>query len=359
MDINAADGTRISGQIENSYEGDECWEDIIGFDLPYATGDQASLETIRGARSFTSTSSGSRTLSALQSSNTSCCTAGYPISPSSAESCATFDDRGAPRANAPSNSFVTPNYLTPLPNDLFGAIDIESSWYGPWPGTSKFPERCWGIRCDREQQPQTSSPTVETGTNDAQDTATLLSLAGFPSHSHTSDAFAVTCAGYPTSESDLRYSYSFKNHQHPQEQIAIHMDDYVETIVDLPPETSAPFRHGPRAEVHAASNPTYLSDSSPRASSHASQPMTSATSTNSTEESWKCENCGTVLKTRGTKFRNRNKKRHHCPGTGPKYPCPKCTKSFNRGDTLLVHLRKRHPELRIKAARPRKRPELH
>ena len=359
MDINTADGTQIPGPIEDNYEVDEYWEDIIGFDPPYATRDQASLETVRGAGSSVSTSSdSSTTLSALQFSNTSSCTAGYPISQSPAESRAIFNDRVAPRANAPSNTFAAPDDPTPLPNDPFGAVDIESSWDDPWPDTSEYPEQCLGIRCDGEQQPQTSLPIEETGTDDAQDTATLLSLAEFPSHGHTSDAFAITCAGCSTSETDVHYSYSFENHQLPQKQIANHMNDYVETIVNLAPKTSAPFQHGQRAEVNAASTPTYLSDPSPRDSSYASQPMTSATSTNSHKESWECENCGIVLKTKGTRYRNRNKKRHHCPGTGPKYPCPTCTKSFNRSDTLLVHLRKRHPEVSTKPARPRKRPEI-
>ena len=155
MDINAADGTQIPGPLEGNYESDTYWEDMIGFDPPYTTGDQASLEAVRGASSFTSTPSDSRTTpSALQSSNTSCCTAGYPISRSPAKSRATFDDRVAPRANAPGNSFVTPDHLTPLPNDPFGAIDIESSWRGPWPATPRYPERCWGIRCGGSQQPQ-------------------------------------------------------------------------------------------------------------------------------------------------------------------------------------------------------------
>ena len=353
MNINTSDGTQIPGPIEDSYEGDEYWEDIFGFDPPYATVDQAGLETVRGASSSTSASSDSRiTSSALQSLNTSCCAAGYPFSGSPAESRATFDDRVAPRPNAPINSFVTPPYLTPPPNDPFGAIDTESSWHGPWLSTSNCPERFWGIRCEEEQQPQTSSPAVETGTDDAQDTATLLGLPEIPSHDHTSEALAVNCAGCSTSATDVHYSYSFKNHQLPQEQTAIHTDDYVETIINLPPEISARSRHGHRAEAHATSSPTYLSNSSPRDSSQASQPMTS------TKKSWKCENCGTVLNTKDTKYLNRNKKRHHCPGTGPKYPCPTCPKSFNRGDTLLVHLRRRHPEMRTKPARLRKRLEV-
>ena len=359
MNINTADGTQIPGPIEGNYKGDECWEDIFGFDPPSATGDQASLETVRGASSSTSAYSDSRiTTSALQSLDTPCCTAGHPISRSPAASRATFDDRVAPRPNAPINSFVFAHHLTSLPNDPFGAINIESYWHGPWPVTSKYPERCWGIRCDGEQQPQTSSPVVETGTDNTQDTATLLGLAEFPSHGYTSDALAVDCAGCTTSETGVPHSYFFKSHQFPQEQTAIHMDDYVGTILDLPPVTSAPFRPGHRAEVHTTSSSTYLNNSSPRDSSHASQPTTSTTITNPTKDSWKCQNCGTVLKTKDTKYRNRNKKRHHCPGTGPKYPCPTCTKSFNRGDTLLVHLRKRHPEMGTKPARLRKRGEI-
>ena len=172
MNINTADGTQISGPIEDNYEGDEYWEEMFGFDHPNATEDQASLETVREASSSTSASSNSKTtLSALQFVSASSCAASYPISQSPAEFCATFDARVAPRPNAPSNSFVTPTYLTPFPNDPFGAIDIESAWHDPWPGTSKCPGHCSGIRCDGEQQPQTSSPTVETGTDDAHDTA--------------------------------------------------------------------------------------------------------------------------------------------------------------------------------------------
>lgn len=360
MNINTGNGTQIPEPIEDNYEGDKYWEDLFGFDHPNATRDQASLETVREASSSTSALSDSRnTLSALQFWSNSSCPAGYPIGQSPAEFRATSDHRVAPRPNAPSNNFVTPTYLTPLPNDPFGAIDIEPAWHNPWPGTSKRPERCCGIRCDEEQQPQTSSPTVETGTDDAQDTATLLGLAEPLLHGRTSDALAVNCAGCSTSETGVPYSSYFENHQLPQKQMAIHMNDYVETGVELPPDISTSFRHGHRAEVHATNSPTSLSTSSPRDSLHTSKPMTSATSTNPTEESWKCENCGTVLKTKDTKYRNRNKKRHHCPGTGPKYPCPTCTKSFNRDDTLLVHLRKRHPEMSTKPPRPRKRPELH
>ena len=183
-------------------------------------------------------------------------------------------------------------------------------------------------------------------------------LSDFNRSSFTNDVRAINRTGCHTSD-NLAHSFSHTvenrlTHHHN----ALDEEHHQEVSTDHLLGISLGCHHRHRVSAHATENPVHPRSSSPKA------PLVATSSTVSSipacapgpvAESWKCSVCGRVLATKGTKNRNRNKRRHHCPGTGPKYPCAMCAKVFNRDDTRLLHLRKQHPETNVEPPQPRKR----
>lgn len=242
----------------------------------------------------------------------------------------------------------------------------DSTGHGSGSENATAPDESCDIRRGLEQQPLDLSRFARTSRYDTHHEDILF---GFPfqgslhnqRHPDTSDALADSRAiGFAEDESAASYFHSFDGHRREPERTTIDKDEYEEAQMQHSPDVSPQWRHGHQLRACLASDPTFSSIILPRDSSPVSPSTfssTSATTTAPIYDGWKCGNCGRVLATKGTKNRNRNKRRHHCPGTGPKYACPECPKSFNRGDTRLLHLRKGHPEINIKPPRPRKRRE--
>ena len=174
-----------------------------------------------------------------------------------------------------------------------------------------------------------------------------------------SDTLADNPAGYMISENSVTtHNFSFENDRNEGGKPVTYMDEYEGPLVETPSRTSPVWRQGNQIRARLASDPSSLGKLSPRDSSSPSSSSLlskSVTITPPNEESWKCDNCGRLIATKGTKNRDRNKRRHRCPGTDPKYHCEVCPKSFHRGDTRLLHLRKWHPEIYNEPPRPRAR----
>ena len=162
---------------------------------------------------------------------------------------------------------------------------------------------------------------------------------------HTSDNLANTFTH--TFEDGFTHQHNAIDEEHHQEVSTDHLLD-----------RSPGCHHGHRVNAHATNYPVRPRSSSPKdpwLANSSTSSSTPASALDPVAESWKCGVCGRVLATKGTKNLNRNKRRHHCPGTGPKYPCNSCKKVFKRDDTRLLHLRKEHPETNVEPPQPRKR----
>ena len=175
------------------------------------------------------------------------------------------------------------------------------------------------------------------------------------------DVPPVTRTGCYTSSNWVNTSSQTVEDRLTQYQNAINEGDHQEASLDRLLSTFPGCHPGYRVSAHINKHPIHPWSSSPKdtwlATSSTSSPAQAST-LGPVDESWTCSACGRVLLTKGTKNRNRNKRRHHCPGTGPKYPCHKCSKVFKRDDTLLLHLRKQHPETNVEPPQPRKRKTL-
>ena len=240
---------------------------------------------------------------------------------------------------------------------MVGAIGTESTGHDVGPDGKSPPPQSYGISYGPKQQPQISLPVAETNECHSNHANLLLSFDGSSSHSRrnldTSDALAVNRAGCLISDPSAE---PFFYHRRAQQQNGVQMDEYKEALVEHSSRTFLVPRNEHQLGVHSASEPTSPHNALPRNPSMASAStisFISASSPLSNDNSWECEKCGTIIATKGTKNRTRNKRRHHCPGTGPKYHCSACPKSFNRGDTRLLHLRRKHPETNTEPARPR------
>lgn len=367
MELSPAGGPQIMNPVGNNngdkvdIADDEWWDSIFGIGHTNATGDQPLPEPTIGELSSTPPSSNSKNHSSSLyplNSYSARARSSYQASQSLPEFLTTCDTRFAPHPDGPSHTFSSSMFGITRPYDLLGTIDICSAGRESGPEHTTPPDQSYVVRCGLEQQPQNSSPVTETSIYEAHHGTLLFGLDGSSLHSQTSDALAINRAGCFLSDNLAEpYSYSVEDHRRAQNQNAIFVDDYEEVPVEHLSSTSPVWRHGNQLGAHSASDPTSPSLSPPRDLSQASlstAPSISASCKKpSSDDSWKCDNCGRVLATKGTKNRNRNKRRHRCPGTSPEYPCPICPKEFNRSDTRLLHLRKWHPEVNIKSPRPR------
>ena len=162
---------------------------------------------------------------------------------------------------------------------------------------------------------------------------------------HTSDNWATTSSH--TFEDRLTHQQNAIDEGHRQELSTDH-------LLGVSPEC----HHGHRVSAHATNylvRPRSSSPNDPWLANSSTSSSTSPSTLDPVAEIWRCSECGRVLATKGTKNLNRNKRRHHCPGTGPEYPCNICAKVFKRDDTRLLHLRKKHPETNVEPPQPRKR----
>lgn len=247
-----------------------------------------------------------------------------------------------------------------------GAINAEPAYHKTKSDNAMSSDQSCNNRLGLELRPQALSRVAETSRYEVHHDSMLLGLDGFSSRCHSDfdpiGAFAVDHVGYRIGDSlSKSHFYSVEDHRLAQRHNANLGDGKKESSVEFRSGTSPERRHGHQLEARSGGGPKFLSSLSPKDLSQASVTttcLTSATRSLSMDDSWKCDNCGRVLATKGTKNRNRNIRRHRCPGTAAKYPCPKCPKSFNRGDTRLLHLRKRHPDIRSEPPRPRKRKNL-
>ena len=245
------------------------------------------------------------------------------------------------------------------------AFSAESAGHESSSDNITPPDRSCNVRLGLKQQLLALSPVAKISNYDTHHQDLLSDFDSFlhsQSKPNTSDAFADSRAGFPISD-DLAttHFHSFEDNRHEQKTRTIHMDEYDELVAECSPGLSSILRQEHPLQIHPAGDPTSSGTLSPRDSSLESLSTTSSISVTTVppiDDSWECDNCGRVLATKGTKNRNRNKRRHRCPGTGPKYPCPVCSKSFNRGDTRLLHLRRWHPEIQREPPRPRKRKNI-
>ena len=179
--------------------------------------------------------------------------------------------------------------------------------------------------------------------------------------SFTNDMRAVTRTGRYTSDNlaiNLSHTVEDRLTQH---QSAISKEGHQEVPVDHLLNIYPGYHHGHRVSAHSKKYPVRPKSSSPKdpwLATSSTSSSTPASAIGPVDEKWTCSVCGRVLATKGTKNLNRNKRRHHCPGTGPEYPCDICTKVFKRDDTRLLHIRKQHPETNVEPPQLRKRRTL-
>ena len=237
-----------------------------------------------------------------------------------------------------------------------GAIVTEPARH-QWKSINAPPaEQCFDFRLGIE--PQNEARLGFNGTTKDDEDSYTTPLFDLDKSSFTNDVCAVNRIGCCTSNN---LANSFTEDRPTQHQSAINEEDHREVSVDDLSDMFPGCHRGHRASAHFKKSPVRPRSSSPK------DPWLATSSTSSStpgstigpvDEIWKCSACGRVLATKGTKNRNRNKRRHHCPGTGPKYPCHICPKVLKRDDTLLLHLRKQHPETNVEPPQPRKRKTL-
>ena len=363
MDFSHADGLQNAYKAEVDFENRiqnpnrEWWEPIVSIGHFNATIDQASLVSGTAAlRSISSSSNrtdyslSSQPLNNLYLAGT---TSSYeaiqaPMGPS-----ATFD---APFTRVGSASYSvssTPSDIT-IPHNLIRGISTELAGYELGLDNTTPPDRIQDARCSLQQQSQALSLPAETNDYDAVLADFQLGLGKSPQ----SDALTFNRAEYTTKNSPPEpYSHSVEDRQHAQSQDAIYLRSNEKSSLEHRSGPSTVLRNEHQLKPLSASESTPSNGLVPQEPSLvplSTIPSISVLQTPPIVESWECDNCGTAFTTKGTKNLNRNKRRHRCPGTGPKFPCSMCPKSFNRGDTRLLHLRKWHPEVHREPARRRK-----
>ncbi len=358
MEFSQADGLRSSEPVKNTYTNtietpdDEWWDSCFRTGYYDLTEDEALPRPAEAALGSTLPLSYNRgyPLSSDPSSSPyfSEISTGYPTIQSPTGLRDTLDAQIAPHLDNSGDSLPSTALNIAASLDMFGAIGIESASHKLGPYYVTPPDDSHGINCALGKQSQLPFLPLETSDYDAN------FLFGHHEPAVASDALPVNRAECFTSDSPAKlYLYSAEENQRAQTQSAIDLDES-DHVPFLPSLTSPAWQRGKQFKVLPASEPTPTNDSSPKDASLVSPYTASSPS----DDIWKCDNCGTVLATKGAKNRNRNKRRHRCPGTGAKYPCSICPKSFNRGDTRLLHLRKRHPETPIEPPRRRKRTTL-
>ena len=375
MDFSQENEPRDSESLRNVYEDTfdtpdyESWNAMFSVSHPDASGNQASPEGTKTVSGFTFRPSYSRDDILALHSFSSCHSAEAPFSHPAIQAPAEFpavSDIGLTLQSGGTNGMSSCSRLgKTISSNLVEVVSTESAGHESEPDILVPPDRSYDIRCGLEQQPLAPLQAYRTSGYDTHHEDLLLGFSGSlhsQMNQYTDCMLADSRAGCITSD-DLAtpYFHSLEEDQHDQQQDATYMGDYEKALMEHTSDKSPVRRHGHQLGVCSASDPKSPSNLSPRdlsTSSPYTNSSTSATKNYSLENSWKCDNCGIVLTTKGTKNRNRNKRRHHCPGTAPKYPCSMCPKSFNRGDTRLLHLRKSHREIHIEPPRPRKRKNL-
>ena len=358
MDFSNADGLWSSGPVKNTYKNtieipDEQWWNAC-FRTGYSdlTEDGALPRPAEATLSSTLSLSNNRgyPLSSDPSSSpyVSEMSTGYPTIQSPTDLRDTLDAQVTPHLDNSDDQFHSTALNIAAPLDLCGVIGIDSASHELGPYYVTPPDESHGSKCAFGKQSQLPFLPLETSDHDPN------FLFGHHEPAVASNALPVNRAECFTSQSPAKlYLYSAEENQRAQTQNAINLDesDHVPLLSSFTPPA---WQRGNQLEVPSASEPTPSNDSSPKDAS----PVPPYTASSPNDDTWKCNSCGTVLATKGAKNRNRNKRRHRCPGTGAKYPCSICPKSFNRGDTRLLHLRKRHPETPIEPPRRRKRTTL-
>ena len=268
----------------------------------------------------------------------------------------TIDTPLSPQMSGASDLFSSATFDTTIPYHLLDAIGMESAGHESMPDNATLPEESYKVRCLLEQQPQAPVRAAETNSYEADHGDYFF---GFEESSSQSSALPVNRAEYTTSENPVKpYFRAVEDHRYAQEWDAIHWGSNGKTSVEQPSSPSPVWRHKYPLKVPPAADPTSSHGLGQQGSPLGPSSLVSSTSSLPTNDNWSCATCGTLFTTKGTKNRNRNKRRHCCPGTGPKYPCPICPKSLNRGDSRLVHLRRWHPEMHTKPLRARKGKDL-
>ena len=212
-------------------------------------------------------------------------------------------------------------------------------------------------RFDFRSQAQSEVRLEFNGTTKGDEKSYATPQVDFNKASFTNDVHAGNCTGCHTSER-LANTFSLT----PDDRLTQHQsaidEEICQTIsVDRVSGILPECLQGHSVSAHAteySGNPRSSSPKDPWPATSSISWSFPASTLGPVAESWTCSICGRVLATKGTKNRNRNKRRHHCPGTGPKYPCDICDKVFNRDDTRLLHLRKQHPETNLEPPRKRK-----
>ena len=243
-------------------------------------------------------------------------------------------------------------YHRTSPSDSSGA-DFADLFGRQWESDNIVPpDRCCSVRQALEQRTEELSNSIEANRDDS---LNITLLSGLQRSFPPCHALAVNRAVWSTSDSsDKPYCHSTDHYHCAQQQLAIYMTDREEGFLGLSLDTSPVWEHEHQLEADTPVCPGILSLSDHSFNSPSPCLSTSASPILAALD-WTCEKCGTILATKGVKNRNRNKRRHRCRGTGPKYPCPECSKSYSRGDTRLLHLRKCHPEFHVNPPQPRKR----
>ena len=207
-------------------------------------------------------------------------------------------------------------------------------------------------------EPQTEARLGFNGTTIGAGDSYETPLFGFEQSSFTNDVRAINRTGcYTNDNMASTFSHTFEDRL-THHQNAIDEEHNQESSTDHLLGVSPECHHGHPVSAHATNYPVRPRSSSPkdpRLANSSTSSSTPASTLDPVAEIWKCSVCGRILATKGTKNLNRNKRRHHCPGTGPEYPCDMCAKVFKRDDTRLLHLRKKHPETNVEPPQPRKR----
>lgn len=365
MDVSPVDGLLGSDIAEISYEDtieipdDGWWDSVFGTAHSNTTEDEALSAPTTTA--FSCTAPLSNSVDHSQSSHPlsrppfarakiSCHAIQSPTYPLT-----TFDAPLAPHLSWPSDPFSSPAFDISVPNDSLRAIGIVPLGHKSAPDNTTLPDRFHNVRCSLEQRPQAPVLAAETKSYDAQHGDFPFGLGEPYSQS---GALRVNRAQYMISDNLAKpYVHAVDDHRDTHKRHPTYLNSNGMASVEQFSSLSPVWRDAHRLKALSASELISSHGLAPQVSPLASSSTilpTSATTSPLLDDNWQCDICGTVITTRGIKNRNRNKKRHRCPGTGPKYPCPVCPKSFNRGDSGLVHLRRWHPEMHTKPPRARK-----
>ena len=217
-------------------------------------------------------------------------------------------------------------------------------------------ERWYEIR--RRIEPQNEAQLGFNGTTKGAGDSYGTPLLDLDKSSFTNDVRAINRTGCHTSDNMAStFSHTLEDRL-THHQNAIDEEHNQESSTDHLFGVSPGCHQGHRVSAHAtncAVGPRSSSPKNPWLANSSTSSSTPPSTLDPVAEIWKCSECGRVLATKGTKNLNRNKRRHHCPGTGPEYPCDICAKVFKRDDTRLLHIRKQHPETNVEPPQPRKR----